>query len=105
MNKPVRYNGQINCFFTEDGDIIEHHEKNSVLGVWTKNGYKAQSIDVSYEWLAHWNIDSEGVIEKANPAVSLGRKGGSSTSKAKQKSSAANGKLGGRPKSKDKGAN
>ena len=38
-------------------------------------------------------------------ASALGHKGGSSTSKAKQKSSAENGKLGGRPKSKDKGAN
>ncbi len=35
----------------------------------------------------------------------LGAMGGSATSERKAKSSAANGKLGGRPKSKDKGAN
>ncbi len=38
-------------------------------------------------------------------AVELGRKGGSVISERKSKSSAANGKLGGRSKSKDKGAN
>jgi hypothetical protein len=44
-------------------------------------------------------------IVDVNTAAELGRKGGSSTSKAKQKSSANNGRLGGRPKgSKNKPA-
>lgn len=53
--------------------------------------------------------DTDTVAETARDiykaASALGRKGGSSTSKAKRKSSAENGKLGGRPKSKNKGAN
>jgi hypothetical protein len=44
-------------------------------------------------------------ISSHNAAVALGRRGGSVKSERKAKSSAANGKLGGRPKSKDKGAN
>lgn len=44
-------------------------------------------------------------IVDVNTAAELGRKGGASTSKAKQKSSANNGRLGGRPKgSKNKPA-
>jgi len=44
-------------------------------------------------------------IVDVSTAAELGRKGGSSTSKAKQKSSANNGRLGGRPKgSKNKPA-
>lgn len=44
-------------------------------------------------------------IVDVNTAAELGRKGGSSTSKAKKKSSANNGRLGGRPKgSKNKPA-
>lgn len=39
---------------------------------------------------------------KSNSAISLGRKGGSSKSQAKQKSSRENGKLGGRPRNSSK---
>ncbi len=102
-NRQVRYNGLNQCWFTEDGDMLQQREENAVLGTWTEWGYKPDEVgEVFDEWLAHWSIDSDGCIERANPAAVLGRKGGSVTSKAKKKSSANNGKLGGRPRKNKK---
>lgn len=43
------------------------------------------------------------LVEWERPAVTLGRKGGSATSDAKRKASAANGAKGGRPKKHKRG--
>jgi len=103
--------------------IITHNKQGASKGT---SGETQGEIN---RWLASWSdpenlscvvkdIETGDVVAEKNygkkrlqwyarneAAAALGRKGGSVTTEAKKKSSAANGKLGGRPKSKDKGAN
>jgi hypothetical protein len=63
MDKNIRYNGMIQCWFTEDGAIQEQKEDNAVLVTWSANGYKTDiTIDeVSEKWETKWAI-IKGVI-------------------------------------------
>lgn len=53
-----------------------------------------QEIDLCKRWISLVNL----LLDVDNAASIMGRKGGSKTSAAKKKSSAANGRLGGRPR-------
>jgi len=70
------------CLTDSPSRAVQNYDQDEA---WIKKGYNA-------------DIRWKDITDKA--AARLGRKGGQSTSDAKKKSSANNGKLGGRPKTK-----
>jgi len=92
--------------FVQQGSSNTLRVKNEMLFNVVKEEWEGSRLLHTFILSSHeTEADANQARDIYKAASALGRKGGSSTSKAKQKSSAENGKLGGRPKSKDKGAN
>lgn len=95
-----------NSVFVQQGSSNTLRVRNELLFNVVKEEWEGSNLLNTFIISSHETEESANTARDIYKAASaLGRKGGSATSRAKKKSSAANGKLGGRPKSKDKGAN
>jgi len=79
----------------ENSDLLQHEE--AIFYDWSNwDEHMDWVATASIQEIVSWAVNIEG-FSQANAALLLGRKGGSAKSERKAKSSAANGRLGGRP--------